>query len=134
MCIYDMVCRTTAAGSAECNLCNKMVGDGVMLTLDQKPGTSENQPVTHLLPGYSETAQINKPVDNNLSPFMNCNSKPIQHGNSSFPSVCTDSPLWSPGQCLFFSSYEGKFRRKQSKLNSPVILCILSNSIFNIIF
>ena len=118
---YDISCRTTDIGAETCNICNKMNGCGMIYDSDEKTHSNDVHPAINFLPGFDGTAQLKKPVDKNLSPLMSCNSNVIQYKNGSIASVCTDSPLWSPGECLFLSNYEGQFRRKQSNLHSPVI-------------
>ena len=99
-----------------------MVGYGIVNNSDEKTQSSYIHPVTNVLPGFNGAAQLRKPFDKYLSPFMSSDSKPIQYSNGFIPSVCTDSLFWSPGECLYLSNYEGKFTRKQPILSCPVIV------------
>ena len=91
-------------------------------------------PVKHCIPGFNATSQENKPFDKNLSPFISSNSKPIQYGDTSVASTSTDNPEWSPGDCLMPSNYEGRFKRTQSIINSPVPFDILDIIVINLNF
>ena len=73
-----------------------------------------------LLPGFSPISKMRKADDTNLAPFHICNSKTIQYGDTSIPSICTDDPKWSAGECKFLSKYEGRFRRKPYIMSSKV--------------
>ena len=72
------------------------------------------------LPGFFPTSKIRKANDSNLSPFHICNSKTIQYGDTSLPSICTDDPKWSAGECKLLSKYEGRFMRKPYLMSSKV--------------
>ena len=103
-----------------------MVTGQKVLISDSKPNTTEGHTDRDPIPGFYATSQVRKPVDTNLSPFIGCNSKPIQYGDTSLASVSTDNPAWSPGDCLFLSKYEGKFIRKKDITSSLVIVSIFN--------
>ena len=91
-------------------------------------------PNKHCIPGFNINLQERKPFDKNLSPFISCNSKAIQYGDTSIASTSTNNPAWSPGDCLFLSNYEGQFKRKQSIMTSPVPFDILNDNVINLNF
>ena len=74
----------------------------------------------YVLPGFSPTSKIMKAYDSNLAPFHICTLKTIQYGDTSIPSICTDDPKWSAGECIFQSKYEGRFRKKPYIISSKV--------------
>ena len=73
-----------------------------------------------LLPGFSPISKMRKADDTNLAPFHICNSKTIQYGDTSIPSIYTDDPKWSAGESKFLSKYEGRFRRNPYIMSSKV--------------
>ena len=99
-----------------------MITGQKVLISDSQPNTTEGHTDRDPIPGFYAASQVRKPVDTNLSPFIGCNSKPIQYGDTSLASVSTDNPAWSPGDCMFLSKYEGKFIRKKDITSSPVIV------------
>ena len=74
------------------------------------------------IPGLNKACEERKPYDNNLSPLQIGKLKAIQYGDTSIDSTSTDDPAWSPGQCLDITKYEGIFKKKQSIMNSKVIV------------
>ena len=99
------------------------IGKKVLIS-DSKSNTTEGHTDKNSIPGFFAAAQVRKPVDTNLSPFIGCNSNPLQYGDASIASVSTDNPAWSPGDCQFLSNYEGKFIRKKTITSSPVIASV----------
>ena len=99
------------------------VGEKVQIS-DDKLKTTDVHSARNIVPGLYAASKVRKPVDTNLIPLISCYSKPIQYGDTSIVSVCTDNPAWSPGDCLFLSRYEGKFLRKKSLTSSLVITSI----------
>ena len=98
-----------------------VVGEKVLISND-KLKTPQVHAARNDIPGLYAASKVRKSVDTNLSPFQSYNSKPIQYGDTSIDSICTDNQEWSPGDCLFLSKYEGKFIRKKSVTSSPVIV------------
>ena len=88
-----------------------------------KPKTNE---FPNSIPGLNTACEEMKPYDNNLSPLQIENLKPIQYGDTSIASTCTDNPVWSPGQCLDISKYEGIFIKKKISMNSKVVAKFLT--------
>ena len=101
------------------------VGEKVQIS-DDKLKTTDVHSARNIVPGLYAASKVRKPVDTNLSPFICCNSNPIQYGDTSLASVSTDNPAWSPGDCLFLSKYEGKFIRKKDITSSLVIVSIFN--------
>ena len=115
---YSYCFRTTAPNASKCRVCYKMGGPGVSLLSDTKTIPVVLKPV---LPGLNIASKVKKARDDNLSPFLTSNSKPLQYGDNSFTSTCTDHPAWTPGECPLLGKYEGRFRRKEKILSRPVI-------------
>ena len=107
------------AASSKCSVCSKMVSSCGTFISDPK---SNHVAVKPILPGLNTTSTVKKASDNNLSPFLTSKSKLLQYGDTSVESICTDNPMWSPGNCPFLSKYEGRFRRKNGIVCSKVII------------
>ena len=122
--IHEIFLRTTSFRTTKCTVCDKMTIGKKVLISDSKSNTTEGHTDRDPIPGFYATSQVRKPVDTNLSPFICCNSNPIQYGDTSLASVSTDNPAWSPGDCQFLSNYEGKFIRKKTISSSPVIASV----------
>ena len=101
-----------------------MDGGKKELISEEKLKTTLVNTSTNSIPGFDAASKVRKPVDTNLNPLIRCNSKPIQYGDTSIDSICTDNPAWSPGDCLLLGKYEGKFIRKKCITSSPVIFSI----------
>ena len=101
-----------------------MDGGKKELISEEKLNTTQVNTSTNSIPGFDAASKVRKPVDTNLNPLIRCNSKPIQYGDTSINSICTDNPAWSPGDCLFLGNYEGKFIRKKCITSSLVIVSI----------
>ena len=71
------------------------------------------------IPGLSLTAKEKTPSDENLSPLQICDLNPIQYGDTSIASTSTESPVWSPGECLDIGKYEGRFIKKTVQCEQP---------------
>ena len=122
--IHEIFPRTTSFRTTKCTVCDKMTICKKVLISDSKSNTTEGHTDKNSIPGFFAAAQVRKPVDINLSPFIGCNSNPLQYGDTSIASVSTDNPAWSPGDCQFLSNYEGKFIRKKTITSSPVIASV----------
>ena len=108
-------------------MCSKMVVNGGVFFSGAKESPIIDDRQTCLLPGFSSASVIKEPIDSNLSPFLANNVKPIQYGDTSIASICTDDPLWSAGKCLFLSQYEGRYRKRKIINTTMVNSFILSN-------
>ena len=111
-----------------------MITGQKVLISDSQPNTTEGHTDRDPIPGFYAASQVRKPVDTNLSPFICCNSNPIQYGDTSLASVSTDNPAWSPGDCQFLSKYEGKFKRNKLTMTSQVNSSILNANIVILYF
>ena len=119
---YSYCFRTTATDFSRCQVCYKMGRPGVFLLSDTKTIPAAFKPV---IPGLNIDSKVKKASDKNLSPLLISNSKPLQYGDTSFTSISTDHPAWTPGECLLLAKYEGRFREKKNILTRQVISLII---------
>ena len=122
--IHEIFPRTTSFRTTKCTVCEKMALGKKVLISECQSNTAEGHTDRNSIPGFFAAALVRKPVDTNLSPFIGCNSKSIQYGDTSIASVSSANPAWSPGDCQFLSNYEGKFIRKKTITSSPVIASV----------
>ena len=73
---YSYCFRTTSSNASKCRVCYKMGGPGVSLLSDTKTIPVVLKPV---LPGLNIASKVKKARDDNLSPFLTSNSKPLQY-------------------------------------------------------
>ena len=73
------------------------------------------------IPGFHKDSKRRQAKDNNLPPLYTPSSRTLQYGDTSLDSISTDDPVWSNGECLNISKYEGKFLRKTGMSSKKVI-------------
>ena len=74
------------------------------------------------IPGFHKDSKRRQAKDKNLPPlYTTPSSKALQYGDTSLTSISTDDPVWSHGECLNISKYEGKFLVKRGMSSKKVI-------------
>ena len=73
------------------------------------------------IPGFQADSKRKQAKDKNLPPLYTPSSKALQYGDTSLNSISTDDPVWSHGDCLNISKYEGKFLVKRGMSSKKVI-------------
>ena len=73
------------------------------------------------IPGFHADSKRKQAEDKNLQPFYTPSSKALQYGDTSLNSISTDDTVWSHGECLNISKYEGKFLVKRGMSSKKVI-------------
>ena len=72
------------------------------------------------IPGFHTDSKRRQAKDKNLPPLYTP-SRTLQYGDTSLDSISTDDPVWSHGECLNISEYEGKFLVKRGMSSKKVI-------------
>ena len=72
------------------------------------------------IPGFHKDSKRRQAKDKNLPPLYTP-SRTLQYGDTSLDSISTDDPVWSHGECLNISEYEGKFLVKRGMSSKKVI-------------